>query len=282
MATTGVGSEILANRIFKDLVGDANSQLPEIDLFDDTHSIPWDANSDIFKPVEKLEIAELVSHFNALMVGFKDHLEGEYDRGRITGAEYSKTYIALTQMAMQSAVQFSLGKDQAFWMAAKTQADAITAQNQNELMRLQAMLSRAQYAATKLGLSAADSQFGVSELQRTEVLPKQVLLTEQQTKMVTEQMEAQRAQTSDVRSDNVTPVTGLSGMQKRLYSQQIDSYKKDVELKASKVFVDLWMTAKTIDEGAVELPFGDDINLGFMAKVKEVLTQVKNSTIPVP
>lgn len=291
MPTTGVGSEILANRLFIDLVGAVNAQLPEINLFDATHTIPWDANSDVFKPVEKLDIADLVNHFNALMGGFKTHLESEYEKGRITGAEYSKTYIALTQMAMQSAVQFALGKDQAFWMAAKTQADAITAQNQNEIARLEAMLRRASYALTKLKLASEDSGFGVSEIQRTDALPNQVLLTKEQVKMVHEQMEAQRAQTLDYRSDTEVRQSGSwpdgspwlqgnLGIQKALYNQQIKSYQKDTELKASKVFTDLWMTAKTIEEGSVTLPFGTGATPSdpdFMSRVEEVLTKVKSS-----
>lgn len=255
---TGTGSEILANRLFTDLVGELNAQLPQVNLFDATHSIPWESDSDILKPVEKLTIAELVSHFDALMDGFGAHLTKEFEKNRITGAEYSKTYIALTQAAMASAVQFTLGKDQAFWLAAKTQADAVTANNQNEVVRLEAKLRLATYALTKLQLANTDSQFGTSELQRTDVLPKQVLLTQEQVKMVTEQMEAQHAQTADTRTDGQN-VTGLLGVQKLLYNQQITSYKEDVKIKAAKIFSDLWTVMKTIDE-ATTVPAQANVN----------------------
>lgn len=243
----GTGSDQLANNLFIALVGQLNSQLPDIDLFDAAHTIPWDETSDVLKPVTKLEISELVSYFKSLMGGFKDPLQEEFDKGRITGAEYSRTYIALSTTAMQSAVQFALGKDQAFWMAAKTQADAITAANQNELARQQAMLARAQYALTKLQLAATDSGFGSSEYNRVNVLPAQLDLTLAQTLMTQEQAEAQRAQTSDYRTD-VTAVTGLIGKQKDLYAQQKQSYIDDAKTKAAKIFADLWITEVTVND----------------------------------
>jgi hypothetical protein len=55
-----------------------------------------------------------------------------------------------------------------------------------------------------------------------------------------EQAEAQRAQTMDTRSDGVTAVAGSVGKQNALYAQQVISYQKDAELKAGKVFSDIW------------------------------------------
>lgn len=75
----------------------------------------------------------------------------------------------------------------------------------------------------------------------TYMLPKQVIL-------ITEQGEAQRAQTLNNRSDG-TIVAGLIGKQKQLYTQQIISYQRDAEVKAAKMFIDTWVTQKTIDEG---------------------------------
>jgi hypothetical protein len=43
----GTSSELLADRLFKALVGTLNADLPNINLFDETHSIPWDEDSDI-------------------------------------------------------------------------------------------------------------------------------------------------------------------------------------------------------------------------------------------
>lgn len=258
----GTGSELLANNLFNSLVGELNASMPDIDLFDDQHEVPWDANSDVFKPVTKVDIAEVVAEFNALMLAFKGPLQEEYDKNRITGTEYSKTYIALSQSAMAAAVQVALGKDQAFWMAAKTQADAITAANQNELMRLNAMLARAQYALTKLKLASEDSAFGVSELNRTSVIPGQVALTTEQKTMVVEQANAAAAQTRDLRVSDGQAVTGLMAKQKDLYAQQKLSYIDDIKIKSGKIFSDLWVTQKTIDEATAAPSNGDLTAIG--------------------
>ncbi|MER9436700.1 hypothetical protein NKJ04_17555 [Mesorhizobium sp. M0618] len=73
------------------------------------------------------------------------------------------------------------------------------------------------------------------------ILPKQATL-------LGEQIEVQRAQTLNERTDLAT-ITGLIGKQKDLYSQQITSYQRDAETKAVKIFTDSWITQKTIDEG---------------------------------
>jgi hypothetical protein len=71
-----------------------------------------------------------------------------------------------------------------------------------------------------------------------------------QNSLIQEQIEVQRAQTSDTRT-NGSAISGSVGKQKDLYTQQIDSYRRDSELKAAKLFVDTWITQKTIDEGLI-------------------------------
>ena len=53
----------------------------------------------------------------------------------------------------------------------------------------------------------------------------------------------------DVRSDNITAVAGSIGKQNELYAQQVVSYQKDSQLKAAKVFSDVWITCRSIEEG---------------------------------
>lgn len=87
-----------------------------------------------------------------------------------------------------------------------------------------------------------DQQAAVQAFQVSDVLPAQVSL-------LSEQMEAQRAQTLDTRSDGTTTVVGSVGKQKDLYDQQIDSYVKDAQYKVGKMYLDTWITQKTLDEG---------------------------------
>ncbi len=69
-----------------------------------------------------------------------------------------------------------------------------------------------------------------------------------QTNLLNEQKETARANTLDVRSDALTPITGSVGKQKDLYTQQIDSFVKDSQYKTGKMYLDGWITQKTLDE----------------------------------
>ena len=143
----------------------------------------------------------------------------------------------------------------------------------------------AQYSLdTVLPLKTAQEQFQLDQLLPVTLGQEQHKLNFQmpsQTALLNEQKESQRAQTLDNRSDNLTPVTGMMGRQraileeqkeseraktldtrtdattivgsigkqKDLYTQQIDSYIKDARHKASKMYLDGWITQKTLDEG---------------------------------
>jgi hypothetical protein len=73
-----------------------------------------------------------------------------------------------------------------------------------------------------------------------------VTATKQQD-LLTAQTNVQRAQTYDTNTDT-TPVAGIMGVQKALYTQQIQSYKDDAQNKGVKVVADLWTSAKALDD----------------------------------
>lgn len=73
------------------------------------------------------------------------------------------------------------------------------------------------------------------------------LLGRQRT-LLDEKYETERAQTVDTRS-NGSNIVGSIGKQKELYTQQIDAYVKDAEYKAGKMYLDAWITQKTLDDG---------------------------------
>ncbi len=79
-------------------------------------------------------------------------------------------------------------------------------------------------------------------------LPRQVELVNRQINLTTEQGESERAKTLDTRTDGAT-VEGSVGKQKDLYDQQIDSFIKDAAHKTAKMYLDGWITQKTLDEG---------------------------------
>lgn len=66
---------------------------------------------------------------------------------------------------------------------------------------------------------------------------------------ILENNEGNRAKTMNTRSDGVTPVAGVMGKQNELYDQQISSYKRSDEAKVAKMYLDTWITQKSMDEG---------------------------------
>lgn len=408
-----------ADTIFDKLVDNGDFDFPEIDLNGPNFAIPPSANNPLYDDVDKVSIDELTNRqiggtgvFDALMDAMSVHLKDQYEKDRITGREYADVYTAAIQGAMGQAVSFLMGKDNAYWQAIMTQAQARTAEIEAVRSRIllentkleyftkkaTAKTAAAEYAVKKMQLALMDQDFCQKLLEKTaltldveekrfrndemlplqrdqlseaiaqvravitgigwdnqlkksevedmqprriemldsqiqtasieremarfnmdEVLPWQSLLTREQAEaaraqttgnrsdgspisgvigwdnrtkqfnledilprqrellqnqvdgaeldnntktytlsdmlpaqhqMIMEQVEGARAQTMDTRIDG-TPVVGLVGKQKDLYTQQIESYQRDAEVKAAKMFIDTWVTQKTIDEGLI-------------------------------
>nr|DAP56847.1 MAG TPA: hypothetical protein [Caudoviricetes sp.] len=308
MATSSGAGE-LANVLLPLLTEGKNFEVPEIDLSDDMFQQPAE-DGPIYGEVSPITFEELTTGqvggtgvFDRLMVSLVNHLKVEYQANRISGAEYTKAYIGIVQAALQTAQQFLLTKDQAYWQALLVQAQAkaaevATTQARVELETARVMLVRTQFEAltaevnyglTKIKISSEDATFANLIKQGTSLdytndrmYPQQLALLKEQTetqrsntldtrtdgaaitgtagkqkeqiseqiKLIKEQTETQRSQTLDTRTDNIT-VTGSVGKQKALYDQQITSYQRDSEQKAAKMWVDAWITQKTIDEGLI-------------------------------
>lgn len=253
------GAENEANGLMDALTADVSFEIPEIDLSGPDFKFPVGL---LDKSPTPLTIADVTNGsvtgpgaFDALMRGFKAHLTEEYEAGRITGDDYTKAYIALTESAMSQGIVFLLGRDSAYWQAIATQVSAFTARVAMETAKVQlagvqfeALGQKANYALTKMRLGTEEITYCTGKYNLDQMLPQQLKNLENQGDLVKEQTEAQRAQTLDTRSDGVT-VTGTTGKQKELYSQQIVSYQRNSEVAAAKIFSDAWITQKTLDDG---------------------------------
>ena len=218
-------------------------------------------------------------------------LQEEYNAQRITAADYTKALIELIQTAVTAGTQFLLTKDQSYWDAIKSQLQAATMKIQYETARLQAKTQLAElknqaatYALTKLKLASEDVGYAAARYNLENLAPiqidtalaqknqilGQIDLLNYQKNLVQEQIEVQRAQTKDTRTDGTT-IVGAMGKQKELYSQQITSYQRDAEIKAARPFVDAWITQKTVDEGL--LPPNGFTN----TSLDQILTKLKTN-----
>lgn len=248
-------AEVEANRLLEELTKGDDFTLPDIDMTGPEWDIPGGDDSPIFGAIDKISNESLTTRevggsgtFDALMESAHNHLKAEFKANRITGGEYTKAYIAMMESCMSNAVQFLLGRDQAYWAAAMAQIQAVTARVQLAtskaqfvLTKIQALSAKSEYALTKMKIATESETYCAALFNASQMLPQQL-------KLLTEQTEAQRAQTLDTRTDGAA-VKGSVGKQKELYSQQITSYQRDAEVKASKLFTDAWITQKTIDEG---------------------------------
>lgn len=248
-------AEVEANRLLEELTKGDDFTLPDIDMSGPEWDIPGGDDSPIFGAITKITNESLTTRevggsgtFDALMESAHNHLKAEFKANRITGGEYTKAYIAMMESCMSNAVQFLLGRDQAYWAAAMAQIQAVTARVQLAttkaqfvLAKIQALSAKSEYALTKMKIATESETYCAALFNASQMLPQQL-------KLITEQTEAQRAQTLDTRTDGAA-VKGSVGKQKELYSQQITSYQRDAEVKASKLFTDAWITQKTIDEG---------------------------------
>ena len=116
---------------------------------------------------------------------------------------------------------------------------------QSLLTREQAEAARAQTLGSR---SDGTPVAGILGYQMKTVNYQLEYMLPEQLELVKEQVEVQRAQTLDARRDGAT-VIGAVGKQKDLLNQQITSYQRDAEVKAAKMFIDTWVTQKTMDEG---------------------------------
>lgn len=241
------GSATAANEILNELLGQTVN-LDPIDFGSGLFDLPDDTDSAIYGNIDKLTISEITSGkvngdglFDKLMTAVNAHLAIQYEKNRITGGDYSKTYIALTTVAMQQALQFASIRETTYWSSVQAQVAAIQGRVALETAKANYSTNLIQFATAKVTLATTDSQYGAAQYQLENMLPQQL-------KLLLEQTEAQRAQTKDTRTDG-SVVAGTLGKQVALYSQQITSYQRNAETTAARLFVDSWITQKTLDSG---------------------------------
>lgn len=188
------GADILANSLLTTVTAGENFVIPTFPVSGPEFELPGGIDNPLYQQIPKLGIAELTNGlvngdgaFDNLMTSVKAHLKEEFAAGRIVGAEYSKAYIALVQVAMGNATQFLLGRDQAYWAAVNSQIAAITGKVQLKLAgvelaiaQIRAQNQKAEFALTKLRMANEDAQYclnlkqiEVQDFNLINILPKQ-------------------------------------------------------------------------------------------------------------
>mgnify|MGYP003311479589 FL=1 len=103
--------DIRSKELLSSVTEGLDFSIPNVDFDDPAFDIPESLANALQNTPEQLTVGTLTEcvvdgngFFDRVMTALKAHLNLEYEAGRITGAEYTKAYIA----SMQGALQFSL------------------------------------------------------------------------------------------------------------------------------------------------------------------------------
>lgn len=170
--------------------------------------------------------------FDVLMRASKAHLDEEFTRNRIKGAEYAQVYLGSLTQILQTATQFLLEKDQSALQAKLIEAQVKLAEQQTVNAEVESRVMEASICKLKA---------------EYDILLEQRLKTISETTLLAQKTATEKAQTigAGVDADSVI------GRQRMLYLAQADGFKRDAEQKAAKILADTWNVRRTTDEGTV-------------------------------
>lgn len=195
------GAEVVADALMDALLVGETFTLPTVNLNDPAFNFPSIVGNPLYNAVTELTNEDLTTRtvggtgtYDAIMASQAVHLKDEFNAGRITGAEYTKAYIALAQAACGQAIQFLLGKDQAYWASVIAQGQALAAKVQLETAKVQLAIAlieannqRATFALNKIRLANEDAQYGITKYNLATTLPAQFAQLTAQTSLTTKQ-----------------------------------------------------------------------------------------------
>ena len=237
----------MANDLFDALTSDASFTLPTLDL----NSGDFDLPTTTYTNNSRLTEADLTSRtvggtglFDGLMASIAAQLNSEFEAGRITAKEYSTSYVALSQSAMSSAVQYLLQKDQQYWQAELIKQQAIAAELavvqgklQVEVLKAQTIQARmaasstaAEYSLNKMRLATEEAAIDLSVSQKAQVdyqtntvLPQEVAVSQKRVDIGTAEISLT---TANVNKTNYETTTLLPAQKAKIDK---DAAKTDYE-----------------------------------------------------
>lgn len=271
-----------ANELKTDLSADLdfNIDVPDIVIDTDIPMPPTDGPA--FEPVEKITLESLTTNdingtgvFDVLMRSVSAQLESQFEKGRIQGGDYAKAYIASVEVALQQGINFLMTNERTHWetLRAQTEAQIALAQRSRAIADVklaQAQLQIAQYEGVRIKLSVytAKNEYAISKMALVTSY-NQIVLSENQNKLVGEQYEAARAQTMETRSDG-TLIAGIFGIDKMVKEAQLMLSNEQVDTARAQ-------TKDTLQNGGQILGVVAEQKKLVQAQVKMVSEQVEGA-----
>jgi hypothetical protein len=166
------GADTAATSLYDDLVDENDFVFPEINFNEDNFKIPESLNNPLYDAVDRVTMDQLTTRviggagvYDAMMEVTALHLEKEFKAQRISGREYADVYTASIQAAMGQAVNFLMGKDQAYWQAIMTQNQARRAEIEAVIARIELENAKLQYFTLKANAKTSAVEYATKKLQ---------------------------------------------------------------------------------------------------------------------
>ncbi len=217
--------------------------------------------------------------FDVLMRATKAHLEQEFSKNRIKGAEYSTVYLGSLQSVMATSLEFLLQRQKIALEAQLMEQQVLVAKAEVEKALAQVELAKQQVLNSKVELEILTlnkdkipaeiahikAQTGLLVQQTDNALVENSVLLAQEcklkaeydllilqksrvaseTELMMQKIATEKAQTTSLGVDGDSVI----GRQKSLYQAQTNGFSRDAEQKAAKLMSDIWSVQRTTDEG---------------------------------
>jgi len=205
--------------------------------------------------------------FDTLMRANKAHLEAEYGKNRIKGAEYATVYLGSLESVMRASVEFLLQRDKLALETQLMEQQILLAQVQvekanAELLILQQTVLKIPHEIALLQAQTANTVAeGLNIPLQGQVLYAQKCKLEAEFDLTVSNTQKSAAEITLLTQKTVTEQAqtvalgvddnSVIGKQKALYGAQTAGFARDAEQKAAKLMTDTWSVRRTTDEGVV-------------------------------
>ena len=273
-------AEIVENPRFKDesisqeilsiLTSKLDFTIPKVDYKDLDVSFPDELIKELSKTPEmpkpdnlaSSNVEDSIPSYTRIMNAFRATLADEADKDRIDKNQYATILQAVMSTAMQLAVEYELNrytnKYTSISAAIKAKADVATAKTQAAIAKMQlaqaqsnAHTARAQFASTVMDLGIKDSSYG-SNQQNIKVAQKQIdQMNQNINASVSSVSRDDRVADKQIElmGQNIASSKASVTRDDKIADQQIESSKLRDVRDLGKVYSDVYLTQKGVDEG---------------------------------
>lgn len=223
------GADTVGTALRGSLIADVPYVIPNVSLTGTQYNVP--PESPLTATITKLGNTDLTTGvdgtgtFDALMTSLAAHLKNEYDKNRITGAEYTKAFIALTESAMAQGISFLVQREGQYWANLLTQQQAELAEVQVATSRIKLETAKVEHVATQMQAVNLEADYGLKKLQMSKLSSEFCLSEYELNNMMPRKLAMLNSQVTGQLISNDTATWNLSTMlptQHTMLLRQID------------------------------------------------------------